>query len=47
MDEDTVGLKWVEMRRKFLHLAKLECKPAMADLLELADKDIPDGKIIA
>ena len=40
-------LKWVEMRQNILHLAKLESKPAMADLLQLADKDIPDGKIIA
>ena len=40
-----LGVNWERVRGKILELAKLESKPVMTSLLQLADSDISDGKI--
>ena len=43
--DDVLGVNWEQVRGKILELAKLESKPVMTSLLQLADSDISDGKI--
>ena len=41
--EDTLGVNWERTRGKILELAKLENKPMMSSLLQLADKEEISG----
>lgn len=45
--EDTMGKNWEEKRGKILELAKMENKPSITILLQLANtENIPEGKIV-